>query len=87
MASLVLSRVLQDIDRLDWQELASVERAVDERLATAGYSPEEWTAMQSLVHAGLMAEVKPRRVGSNLEYRPISIQGQPLSESIIEERR
>ena len=87
MAQAVLIRVLQDINSLELSELGSVERALKERLETAGYSPEEWTAMQGLVASGLMKDIKPRYNQSVLEHTPISIQGKPLSETILEERR
>jgi len=43
--------------------------------------------MQALVDAGLMQEIKPRGTKPGVEYTPVPIQGKPLSETIIEERR
>ena len=57
------------------------------QIETAGYSPEEWKAMQSLVEAGLLKEIKPRSTNSKREHPLVSIQGKPISETIIEERR
>ena len=87
MAQATLHRVLEDIRTLELNELGSVERALKERLETAGYSPEEWIAMQALVDAGLMKEIKPRCKKSVVDHMPVPIQGKPLSETIIEERR
>lgn len=87
MAQATLNRVLADIRSLELSELGPVERALKERLETAGYSPEEWTAMQALVAAGLMKEIKPRYSQSVLNHTPVPIQGKPLSETILEERR
>ena len=87
MAQATLSRVLEDIRTLELNELRSVERAIQERLETAGYSPEEWKAMQAMVDAGLMKAIKPRCRESSVDYTPVPIQGKPLSETIIEERR
>ena len=89
MAQSTLTRVLEDIKTLEPDELRSVERAIQEqRDAVAyGYSPEEWKAMQSLVEAGLMKEIKPRRKERSVEFTPVPIQGKPLSETILEDRR
>ncbi|MCW3100201.1 MAG: hypothetical protein JWL77_5819 [Chthonomonadaceae bacterium] len=87
MAQATLNRVLKDISALELSELGSVERAVRERLETAGYSHEEWTAMQTLIDAGLIKEIKPRTKKSVTDYVPVPIQGKPLSETVIEERR
>lgn len=87
MAQAILNRVLEDIYNLELNELRSVERAVQERLETAGYTPEEWRAMRALVDAGLMKEIKPRCKERSAAYKPVPIQGKPLSETIIEKRR
>ncbi len=87
MAQASLQRVLEAIRTLDLNELGPVERAVQERLEAAGYSQQEWTAMQALIDAGLMKEIKPRFQGHSAEFKPVPILGKPLSETIIEERR
>jgi hypothetical protein len=87
MAQATLTRILEDIRTLEINELPSVERAVQERLETAGYSQDEWKAMQALVAAGLLKEIKPKRKEQSVEFTPVPIQGKPLSETIIEERR
>ena len=87
MAQATLMRILEDIRMLELHELRAVERAVQERLETAGYTPEEWKAMQALVDTGLMQEIKPRCIERGIEFTPVPIQGKPLSETIIEERR
>ncbi len=89
MTQTVLAHVLQDIKTLEPEELHSVERAIQElrEAAVYGYSLQEYKAMQSLVEAGLMKEIKPRPKGPFVQYTPVPIQGKPLSETIIEERR
>jgi hypothetical protein len=87
MAQATLIRVLADISDLELSELRSVEHAIQARLELAGYTPEEWQAMQTLVDAGLMKEIKPRCTQRTIEFTPVPIQGKPLSETIVEERR
>lgn len=86
MAQATLQRVLDAIRTLELNELGPVERAVQERLETAGYSVEEWKAMQTLVDAGLLKEIKPRIKGRSVEYKPVPILGKSLSETVLEER-
>ena len=89
MAQAVLNRVLTDIRALEPEELRSVERVIHDQLRAAeyGYSREEWLAMQALTAAGLLKEIKPRRRGRVGAHAPVPIQGQPLSETVVEERR
>ena len=55
--------------------------------AMMGYSPEEWGPLQKLLQAGLLTEIKPKRMNRVVERPSIVIKGKPLSEIIIEERR
>ncbi len=87
MAQATLNRVLEDIRNMELTELSFVERAVQERLETAGYSPDEWSALQALLQAGLLTEIKPKRVNTAGERRLIRVEGKPISETIVEERR
>ena len=87
MAQATLNRVLKDIDALELSELGSVERAVKERRESAGYSTEEWKAIQALIASGLITEIKPRSKQCLTDFAPIPIQGKPLSETVVEERR
>jgi len=60
---------------------------VQEQLASAGYSPEEEQVLQELLKVGLLTEIKPRRIDHQVAYPLVPIQGKPLSETILEERR
>jgi hypothetical protein len=42
---------------------------------------------QSLVQSGLLASIPPRPTGAPRQFEPVRIQGEPLSETIIRERR
>ena len=46
---------------------------------------DEWE--QSLVQSGLLASIPPRPTGAPRHFEPVRIQGEPLSETIIRERR
>ena len=89
MAQATLKRVLEQIKTLEPAELQSVERAIEVQRETTrcGYSPDEWRAMQALLQAGLLTEIKPRRTITDSGRRLIRVDGKPVSETIIEERR
>ena len=78
------------MDTLNKEELREVERAAQERLqqqAMLGYSPEDWGALQALLQAGLLTEIKPKRTNRVVEWPAITMTDKSLSETIVEERR
>ena len=87
MSQTTLERVLEDVRTLEIKELEKVGLAVRNRLEIVGYSLQEWNAMQSLVRSGVLKEIKPRYLPSTVDFTPIEIIGEPLSETIIAERR
>ena len=87
MAKGTLERVLDEISKLDNDELDCVGRAIHQRWEMDGYSMQEWKVLRSLQEAGLLKEIKPRNKKNLIDFTPISIQGAPLSETILEERR
>jgi hypothetical protein len=63
------------------------ERVVEPDISPSGYTPEEEKAHKALIEAGLLKRVKPRSLKSKRD-RPVGIiQGKPISETIVEERR
>jgi hypothetical protein len=87
MAQAILSRVLDDIKTLEPDELRQVQHVVGEQLIRSTSDDPDEHVLQAMLRAGLIGEIKrPDRT-----HRPprqlIRIQGKPISESIIEERR
>jgi hypothetical protein len=87
MAQVTLERILQEIKTLEPAELWQVQQAIQARLAPADYSPEEEQVLQEMLQVGLLTEIKPRRTDRQVAYPLVPIQGKPLSETILEERR
>src|SRR5436309_1272480 len=92
------SHLLGSIDALSPEQMWQLRRELESRLASpAGPGEpsltEEEVADQELqsrlFEAGLLSEIKPpRRVATGTEwFTPIPIQGEPLSETVIRERR
>ena len=87
MAQVTLERILKEIKILGPEELLQVQQAIQACLAPADYSPEEEQVLQEMLKVGLLTEIKPRCTDRQAVYPPVPIQGKPLSETILEERR
>ena len=85
--AVTLERILKEIRTLEPEELLQVQQAIQARLAPAGYAPEEERVLQEMLKVGLLTEIKPRRTDRQVMFPLVPIQGQPLSETIREERR
>lgn len=85
MAQAALERIINEMKTLNPEELRELERAA-RRLLSQEFTDEE-RFLESLRETGLLSDVK-RPSRDNTPERPlVPIQGKPLSETIIEERR
>ncbi len=75
--------------RLWLQQRRQGETSLDEPPILTAEQRADQEAQQRMYAAGLLNEIKPpRRVSTGTErFTPITIQGEPLSETIIRERR
>ena len=48
---------------------------------------EDLRIQKALFDAGLLREIRTNRSGKVADFKPIEIEGEPLSETIIRERR
>src|SRR5262252_9123151 len=87
MAQATLTRVLKDIKTLEPEELRQVQHALESQLAPTTAENAEEGFLQAMLDAGLITEIKRPDRSRKRERRPVPIQGKPLSETIIEERR
>ena len=79
-----VNEVLEALKGLSPSEREQV-RALLDTLPRATTPPEE-VAQARLREAGLLGEIKPRRVSTRARRTPVDIKGKPLSETVIEER-
>jgi hypothetical protein len=87
MAQATLTRILEDLSTLERDELQRVQQAVEARLASNTKEDTEEGFVQALLQAGLIAQIKRPDRSQQREHRLVPIQGKPLSETIIEDRR
>lgn len=87
MAHRTLERILHEIKTLKPEELLQVYQAVQAQLSPTSYGPAKEQVLQEMLQVGLLTEIKPRRTDRQVAYPLVPIQGKPLSETILEERR
>jgi hypothetical protein len=92
------NHLLGSINALSQEQLRQLRRELDNKLASSAVDGEppltaeelaDQEAQRRLLAAGVISEIKPsRRVATGTErFAPIAVQGEPLSETIIRERR
>lgn len=87
MGKASVGQVLQMIRELDAEELQQVRQAVDIQLAQQHEASGREAFRRALLEAGLVREFKTPPVRPEEERPLVPIQGKPLSETIVEERR
>ena len=92
------THLLGSISALSPEQMRQLWRELDSRLAVSAVQGKppltegelaDQEAQRRLLAAGVISEIKPlRRISTGTErFTPIPIQGEPLSETIIRERR
>jgi hypothetical protein len=87
MAQTVLHQILEQIKTLDSNELLQVSRAVQERLVPQAEVRKRQVFHQALLTSGLVRQIKMPLSPDISKRRLVQVQGQPVSQTIIEERR
>lgn len=87
MAQAVLNRVLEEIKTLEPQELQLVESVVRELLQPDPKEAQREAVLRVLQKSGLVKDIKRPPLDAARQRTAVPIQGKPLSETIIEERR
>lgn len=91
------NHLLDSVKTLSAEQLQQLRHELDAKMAAAASSDRQLSEAQQadqdvqrrLFEAGLLSEIKPPyRVATATErFSPVSIQGEPLSETVIRERR
>jgi hypothetical protein len=92
------SRILDSVNTLSPEQMRQLRDELDSKLAVStavgqlDLTPEELAEQElqrRLVAAGVLSEVKPppRFLPERERFSPVAIKGEPLSETIIRERR
>ena len=87
MAQATLDQVINQLDTLQAEELEQLEHAIRERRAATDEAKKQEAFHQALLASGLVKRIARRREPDTSERRLIEVQGEPVSETIIRERR
>lgn len=87
MAQAALQKILNQLRELDIEELKEVDQAVQQYLVAKSLTARRTVFDQVLLDSGLVDQLKQPHYRQETEQQLIKVQGKPLSETIIEERR
>ena len=87
MAQATLKQVMEEIKTLEPEELRQVQRVLESQLASTQDPGADEGFLKAMLDAGLVSEIKRPDRRHKRERHLAPIQGKPLSETIIEERR
>jgi hypothetical protein len=87
MAQMILYQILEQIKTLEPNELLQVSRAVQERLVSEGEVRKRQSFHQALLASGLVRQIKTPLPLDISERQLVQVQGDLVSQTIIEERR
>jgi len=87
MTQAILNQILAQIETLELEELQQLNQAIQKHLADKEETAKRATFHQALLTSGLVKHLKQPSHTRQTERRLIQVQGKPVSETIIEERR
>lgn len=87
MAQAILNQILDQLEALEPEELQQLNQVIQKHLAAIEEAVQQTTFHQALFTSGLVKQLKQPSYNRQTERRLIQIQGTPVSETIIEERR
>lgn len=87
MAQAILNQILAQIETLELEELQQLNQAIQRYLADKQETPQRATFHKALLTSGLVKQLKQPSYTRQTERQLIQVQGKPVSETIIEERR
>jgi hypothetical protein len=86
MSQTILSQMLDKLQFLEPVELQQLNHAVQDRLINKEEVAKPDTLHQALIDSGLMRHIK-KNTPQAIVQRLIQVQGDPISQTIVEERR
>ena len=87
MSRATLDRIVEEIKTLAPDEWRQLRKMLDAMMVPAEEEDKRKALHQALRAAGLLTQVRQPRVVDMSPRRRIDVQGKPVSETIIEERR
>jgi hypothetical protein len=86
MTQIIVNQILRQLKTLGTDELQQLQQSIQSRLARH-QTAQQADFLQTLLASGLTQQIKHPTSHQSIERRLVEIQGKPLSETILEERR
>jgi hypothetical protein len=87
MATTTLNQILKQLETLEIEEIKQLNETVQKYLAEREDTLKKAAFHQALINSGLVKQIKHPAYQAIAEEKLIDIEGKPVSETIIEERR
>lgn len=87
MTQAVLHQILEQMKTLGPSELRQVSRAVRDQLSTREEAQQHQKLHRALIASGLVRQIKEPASGPGPERRLVQVTGEPVSQTILNERR
>jgi succinylglutamate desuccinylase len=87
MAQATLNQILNQLKTLELEELQQLNQTIQQYLIDKEEADKQAAFHQSLIDYGLVKQIKRPSYEPITERRLIQVEGKPVSETIIEERR
>jgi hypothetical protein len=87
MAQATVNQILVQLKTLELEELQQLNQAIQKHIADKQETAKRATFHKALLASGLVKQLKQSSYTRQTERRLIQVQGKPISETIIEERR
>jgi hypothetical protein len=87
MALETLNQILKQLETLELKELQQLNQIIQKYLADKEENLKQIAFHQALIDSGLVKQIKHTAYAPITERRLIHVEGKPVSETIIEERR
>ncbi len=87
MAQDTLNQIMSQLRTLELEELKQLHQTIQKYLADREETDKQAAFHQALINSGLVKQIKQPSYNPISERRLIQVEGKPVSETIIEERR
>ena len=87
MSQAILNQILDQLPNLEKSELQHLSQEIQGYLSYRETVTKRVAFHQALVESGLVRKIKKPTFAQKTDKQPIQIQGEPASQTIIEERR
>lgn len=87
MAETTLNQIIKQIETLEIEEIKQLNQTVQKHLSDREENIKKLAFHQALIDSGLVKQIKHPVDQAISERKLIQIEGKPVSETIVEERR